>query len=391
LILGVAAYIKESGDWGILDESVPYDNKPELATPLYEHLQRSFQYTIDRLGPHGLPLIGRADWNDCLNLNCFSEEPGESFQTTTNREGTVAESVFIAGLFVLASHELADIADHVRRVDEASRYRAEADRMEETVNAHGWDGGWFVRAYDAFGNKVGSKECEEGRIFIESNGMCVMAGIGLQDGRAARALAAVNEHLATPHGIVLQQPAYSRYYVHLGEISSYPPGYKENAGIFCHTNPWIMIAEAMVGHADQAFDYYSRINPSKREAISEVHRCEPYVYAQMIAGKDAPTHGEAKNSWLSGTAAWNFAAITQYILGIQPTLDGLKIAPVIPADWPGFQARRVYRGVTYHIDVKRAGSGHAVVLKVDGQAVAGKVVPPPATGTREVKVEVTLQ
>jgi cellobiose phosphorylase len=354
-------------------------------------LQRSFQYTIDRLGPHGLPLIGRADWNDCLNLNCFSEEPGESFQTTTNREGTVAESVFIAGLFVLASHELADIADHVRRVDEASRYRAEADRMEETVNAHGWDGGWFVRAYDAFGNKVGSKECEEGRIFIESNGMCVMAGIGLQDGRAARALAAVNEHLATPHGIVLQQPAYSRYYVHLGEISSYPPGYKENAGIFCHTNPWIMIAEAMVGHADQAFDYYSRINPSKREAISEVHRCEPYVYAQMIAGKDAPTHGEAKNSWLSGTAAWNFAAITQYILGIQPTLDGLKIAPVIPTDWLGFQARRVYRGVTYHIDVKRAGSGHAVVLKVDGQAVAGKVVPPPATGTREVKVEVTLQ
>ena len=252
LILGVAAYLKETGDWSILDELVPYDNKPELATPLYEHLQRSFQYTIDRLGPHGLPLIGRADWNDCLNLNCFSEEPGESFQTTTNREGTVAESVFIAGLFVLASHELADIADHLQHADEAQRYRAEADRMEETVKVHGWDGDWFLRAYDAFGNKVGSRECDEGHIFIESNGMCVMAGIGLQDGRAEQALAAVNEHLATPHGIVLQQPAYSRYYVHLGEISSYPPGYKENAGIFCHTNPWIMIAEALVGHGDQA-------------------------------------------------------------------------------------------------------------------------------------------
>ncbi len=390
LTLGVAAYIKETGDWSILDEQVPYDNKAELATPLYEHLQRSFRYTIERLGPHGLPLIGRADWNDCLNLNCFSEEPGESFQTTTNREGTVAESVFIAGLFVLASHELADIADHLQRHDEAKQYRAEADRMEETVKAHGWDGNWFLRAYDAFGNKVGSHECEEGRIFIESNGMCIMAGLGLKDGRAEKALAAVDEHLATPHGIVLQQPAYSRYYVHLGEISSYPPGYKENAGVFCHTNPWIMIAEALVGHGDQAFDYYSRINPSKREAISEVHRCEPYVYAQMIAGKDAATHGEAKNSWLSGTAAWNFAAITQYILGIQPTLDGLQIAPVIPPDWSGFSAKRVYRGVTYDIQVKRAGQGNHVSLVVDGTAVEGAVVPLPASGTAEVKVEVTL-
>jgi cellobiose phosphorylase len=278
----------------------------------------------------------------------------------------------------------------LRHVDEARRYRAEADRMEETVNAHGWDGGWFLRAYDAFGSKVGSRECEEGRVFIESNGMCVMAGIGLQDGRAAQALAAVNEHLATPHGIVLQQPAYSRYYVHLGEISSYPPGYKENAGIFCHTNPWIMIAETLVGHGDRAFDYYARINPSRREAISDVHRCEPYVYAQMIAGKDAPTHGEAKNSWLSGTAAWNFAAITQYILGIQPTLNGLQITPVIPTDWPGFHARRLYRGVTYDITVKRAGQGNHVALVVDGQAVEGAIVPAPANGTTELKVDVLL-
>ncbi len=390
LIVGVAAYLKESGDWSILDESVPYDNRLESATPLYEHLQRSLQYTLDRLGPHGLPLIGRADWNDCLNLNCFSEEPGESFQTTTNREGNVAESVFIAGLFVLAAHELADLADHVQRAGEAQRYRAAADQMEATVNTHGWDGDWFLRAYDAFGRKVGSHECDEGRIFIESNGMCVMASIGLQDGRAEKALAAVKEYLATPHGIILQQPAYSRYYVHLGEISSYPPGYKENAGIFCHTNPWIMIAEARLGHGDQAFDYYARINPSRREAISDVHRCEPYVYAQMIAGRDAATHGEAKNSWLTGTAAWNLTAITQYILGIQPTLNGLRVAPVIPAEWPGFQASRLYRGVVYHIDVQRAGKGNAVSMKVNGQAVEGNIAPPPTAGTTQVTVEIVL-
>ncbi|HZY42848.1 MAG TPA: glycosyl transferase, partial [Anaerolineae bacterium] len=388
LILGVSAYIKETGDWSILNEPVPYDNKPNTRQPLYDHLQRSFRYTLDRLGPHDLPLIGRADWNDCLNLNCFSEEPGESFQTTTNREGTVAESVFIGGLFVLAAKELAAIAKHQQLADEASLCLDAAELMQLTVDRHGWDGDWFMRAYDAFGHKIGSRDCDEGRIFIESNGMCIMAGIGLEDGRAETALAAVEQHLATPHGIVLQQPAYSRYHVELGEISSYPPGYKENAGIFCHTNPWIMIAEALTGRGDRAFDYYSRINPSAREAISDVHRCEPYVYAQMIAGKDAATHGEAKNSWLTGTAAWNYAAITQHILGIHPTLDGLQIAPVIPADWPGFTATRVYRGVTFHIDVKRAGPGNAVSLLVDGQSVAGNIVP--VNGQKDVTVQVTL-
>ncbi|MCP4592227.1 MAG: glycosyl transferase, partial [bacterium] len=194
----------------------------------------------------------------------------------------------------------------------------------------------------------------------------------------------------TPHGIVLQQPAYSQYYLNLGEISSYPPGYKENAGIFCHANPWIMIAEAMVGHGEQAFDYYTRINPSARESISEIHRCEPYVYAQMIAGCDAPAHGEAKNSWLSGTAAWNYVAITQWILGIRPTYNGLGIAPVIPADWPGFTATRIFRGVTYHITVERAGAGNTVALMVDGEPVAGNVAPLPVDGRVEVEVRVVL-
>jgi len=390
LILGVAAYLKETGDWGILDEPVAYDNQPGTEMPLYEHLQRSLRYTLDRLGPHGLPLIGRADWNDCLNLNTFSDEPGESFQTTMTKDGQVAESVFIAGQFVLAAKEMAAIARHRRLDDEAQTYLEAAVKMEETVLEHGWDGKWFLRAYDDFGRRVGSRECEEGQIFVEPQGFCVMAGIGMQDGKAEKALASVRERLATPHGIILHQPAYSRYYLHLGEISSYPPGYKENAGVFCHTNPWIMIAEALVGHGDRAYDYYTRINPSAREAISDVHRCEPYVYAQMIAGRDAPTHGEAKNSWLTGTAAWNYVAITQWILGIRPTYEGLQIAPVIPADWPGFTATRVYRGVTYRISVERAGKGNDVSLTVDGKPVGGNIVSLPPVGQVEVSIRVIL-
>jgi len=390
LIIGVSAYLKETGDWSILDEPVPYDNEPGTEQPLYEHLQRSFRYTLDRLGPHGLPLIGRADWNDCLNLNCFSDTPGQSFQTTTNKEGKVAESVFIAGLFVLAGRELAAIARHRGLDAEAASYLAEVEKMDRVVHKHGWDGEWFIRAYDDFGRKVGSNECAEGKIFIESQGFCVLAGIGLQDGLAAKALASVRQHLATEHGIVLQQPAYSRYYLELGEISSYPPGYKENAGIFCHNNPWVIIAETRVGDGDAAYDYYKRINPSAREAISDLHRCEPYVYAQMIAGRDAPTHGEAKNSWLTGTAAWNYYAITQWILGIQPSWDGLRFAPVIPKGWKGFKATRKYRGVTYRIGVTRAGDGNRVSLVVDGKAVAGEVVPPPAAGRSEVVVDVKL-
>ena len=310
---------------------------------------------------------------------------------------------------MLAAKELAAIARWRGLRQEAQRYEAQAASMENTVCEHGWDGDWFLRAYDDMGQKVGSHECAEGKIFVEPQGICILAGIGLDDGSdgqshpadrrhpadgrhpdAERALASVGEHLATAHGIVLQQPAYTRYYLHLGEISSYPPGYKENAGIFCHTNPWIMIAEAIVGNGDQAYDYYLRINPSAREEISDVHRCEPYVYAQMIAGRDAPTHGEAKNSWLSGTAAWNYVAISQWILGIRPTFDGLQIAPAVPNDWPGFESTRIFRGVTYRISVERVGSGNAVALSVDGRAIEGNVVPLPPEGQSTVVVKVAL-
>jgi cellobiose phosphorylase len=382
----VAAYIKETGDWSILDEPAPYENKPGTEEPLYGHLQRAIQYTLDRLGPHELPLIGRADWNDCLNLNCFSDTPGQSFQTTTNKEGKVAESIFIAGLFILAAKEMITIAGQRRRAADVEAFRQAISEMEAAVWSAGWDGAWFRRAYDDFSRPIGSKDNDEGQIFIEPQGICVMAGLGIEDGRAATALASLAERLATPHGIVLQQPAYSQYYLHLGEISSYPPGYKENAGIFCHTNPWIMIAEAMIGHGDQAHDYYSRINPSARETIGEIHRCEPYVYAQMIAGRDAPTHGEAKNSWLTGTAAWNYVAITQWILGIRPSFEGLEVAPVIPSSWAGLDVTRTYRGVRYTIHVKRQGPGNAVQLLVNGEPVTGTVIPLPSEETKEVQV-----
>lgn len=391
LVLGVAAYIKESGDWSILDEPVQYENEPGTEAPLYEHLQRSIQYTLDRLGPNNLPLIGRADWNDCLNLNCFSDTPGQSFQTTTNKDGKVAESVFIAGLFVLACQEMAGIAGHCKDQAEMDKVLKAANEMEKTVWAAGWDGEWFRRAYDDYGHVLGSKENTEGQIFIEPQGICVMAGLGIRNGNAVKALDCVGKHLATPHGIVLQQPAFSQYYLHLGEISSYPPGYKENAGIFCHTNPWIMIAEAMVGRGGKAFDYYTRINPSVREQISELHKCEPYVYAQMIAGKDAATHGEAKNSWLSGTAAWNYVAITQYILGIRPALDGLEVQPVLPSDWDGFEATRSFRGVRYEISVKRQGPGNEVSLEVDGSPIEGTIITPPGEHTSTVKVEAVVR
>src|SRR5829696_3879001 len=391
LVLGVAAYVKESGDWSILDAPVQYENEPGTERMLYEHLQRSLQYTLDRLGPNHLPLIGRADWNDCLNLNCFSDTPGQSFQTTTNKDGKVAESVFIAGLFVLACQEMAGIAGHCNDPAEIEKVQKAAAEMEKTVWAAGWDGEWFRRAYDDYGHVLGSKENTEGQIFIEPQGICIMAGLGVANGNAIKALDSVGEHLATPHGIVLQQPAFSQYYLHLGEISSYPPGYKENAGVFCHTNPWIMIAESIVGRGDKAFDYYQRINPSAREEISELHKCEPYVYAQMIAGKDAATHGEAKNSWLSGTAAWNYIAITQSILGICPTLDGLEVKPVIPSEWSGFEALRSYRGVQYEISVKREGTGNQVSLEVDGKSIGGTIIPLPEKDTKAIKVTAVIR
>ena len=356
-----------------------------------EHLRRSFRYTHTHLGPHGLPLIGRADWNDCLNLNCFSEHPGESFQITGPSEGPVAESVFIAGMFVKYGREYAELCDHLHLTEEAVSARTAIDAVEQATLTAGWDGAWFRRAYDAFGAPVGSRECDEGQIFIEPQGMCVMAGIGRETGQAEAALKSVEERLDTPYGVVLLQPAYTTYRLNLGEISSYPPGYKENAGIFCHNNPWISCAETVLGHGDRAFAVYKKTCPAYIEDISEIHRTEPYVYSQMVAGRDAPTFGEAKNSWLTGTAAWTFVNVSQYILGIQPTLDGLRVDPCIPHTLAGYTVTRRYRGAVYHIRVENP---HAVQkgvqsVTVNGAPIAGTLLPLAKAG-ESVAVSVIL-
>lgn len=377
LILAVVAYIKETGDYSILDVSTPYDNKEELAKPLSDHLKRAFDHVINNVGPHGLPLIGRADWNDCLNLNCFSMESGESFQTTTSKDGKVAESVMIAGMFTFIGEEYAKLMEKVNNQEEATRATLEVEKMRDVIMEHGYDGEWFLRAYDDLGRKIGSKECEEGKIFIESQGFCVMGKCGLDDNKAIKALDSVEKYLGTKYGLVLNNPAFTRYYVEYGEISTYPAGYKENAGIFCHNNAWIMCAEALIGRGDKAFDYYTRIAPAYTEEYSQIHRLEPYVYAQMVAGKDASRFGEAKNSWLTGTASWNFVAISQYILGIKPEYDGLMIDPSIPKVWEGYKIIREFRGDTYQIEIQNPNhvSTGVVQFIVDGKEIGGNIVP----------------
>ena len=376
LIAGTSAYIRETGDTSILDEKVPYDNDMSVATSLFEHLTRSFDYIVNHKGPHNLPLIGRADWNDCLNLNCFSEHPGESFQTFGPSEGPVAESVFIGGMFVKYGLEYADLCDLTDKPDEAKRARDEVEKMRKALLTDGWDGKWFVRAYDANSHKVGSDECDEGKIFIEPQGFCVLAGVGVETGEAETALNSVRDILDTKYGIMILQPAYTRYHLELGEISSYPPGYKENAGIFCHNNPWVSIAETVIGRGDRAFDIYKKTCPAYLQDISEIHRTEPYVYSQMVAGKDAKFFGQGKNSWLTGTAAWTFTDISQYILGVYPTLNGLQINPCVPKDFGDFSIERLYRGARYHISVKTNGIEKGVKsMTVNGNKVDGNVIP----------------
>ena len=388
LIYGVSAYIKESGDFSILDEQVDFNNDPSLAAPMLEHLRRAFRYIAEHKGPHSLPLIGRADWNDCLNLNCFSENPGESFQITGPSEGPVAESVFIAGMYVGVADDYARILERMGDEKEAAFVRAEKAAMIKAVETAGWDGEWFLRAYDAYSNKVGSNENEEGKIFIEPQGMCVMADIGLENGMAQKAMDATEKYLTFEHGVVLLWPAYTRYHVELGEISSYPEGMKENGSVFCHNNPWIMIAETRLGHGGKAFDLYTRIAPAWIED-QKLHRTEPYVYAQTVNGKESPLPGEARNSWLTGTSAWNFVAASQAILGVKPDFDGLFIDPCLPAKLNEVRVHRTFRGCDFDILIhNNAGDEKGPVrVAVNGKEIPGQLVALPEDPAQTVKVE----
>ncbi len=379
LIFGTVAYIKETGDFSILDEPVPFDNVPGSEVSLLEHLKVSFNHVINNLGPHRLPLIGRADWNDCLNLNCFSWNPDESFQTTENKsEGSKAESLMIAGLFVVTGRDYVSLCRHLGHNDEADRAQKAVDDMVEAVEKSGWDGKWYLRAYDYFGHKIGSDENEEGKIFIESQGWCTMAAIGKEKGYPEMALDSVKERMECEHGIVLNNPAFTTYHVEMGEISSYPEGYKENAGIFCHNNPWVIIGETVAGRGDDAWRHYTKILPSYvEEKYQTLHKVEPYVNCQMVAGKDAARPGEGKNSWLTGTAAWMWYTVSEFILGIQPDYEGLRIDPCLPSAAKEYTVKRRFRGALYHIHVVNP-DGHQKGVKrisLDGKAVSGTLVP----------------
>jgi cellobiose phosphorylase len=378
LILSVAAYLKETGDYSILNEKAGFADARNSKATLRDHLSISLQYTLNHRGPHGLPLIGHADWNDCLNLNCFSTTPGESFQLAGHIENDkVAESVMIAGLFCRACDDMAKILENSGTPGQAEEYRKQAEQMRETIYEHGWDGEWFLRAYDFYSRKLGSSKNEEGKIFIESQGWCILGGAGLKNGYAEKALDSVRKHLATPNGIILQQPAFQKYYEHLGEVSSYPPGYKENAGIFTHNNTWIQIAETIVGRGNQAMEYYKSICPPTKEDQIDIYRSEPYVYSQMTAGKDAPTPGEGKNSWLTGTVAWSFVALSQYILGVHPDYNGLIIDPCIPSSWKKYTVVRKFRNSTYSITVNNPKNVCKGVksLILDGKLLSDNIIP----------------
>ncbi len=369
LVAAVCAYVRETGDFAILDEPVPFDHVPGSEQPLKEHLNRSIRYIQNRLGPHGLPLIGHADWNDCLNLNCFSEEPGESFQclSPADVESSVAESVFIAGMFVLYGRQYAELCDHCGDAAMRDELLSQTEKMAQSVIDYGWDGEWYLRAYDAFGNRVGSHENPEGKIYIEPQGFCAMAEIGRGQGLSEKALDSTKRLLTYEYGTQLLWPCYTTYHTELGEITSYPPGYKENGAVFCHNNPWVSIAEAIHGHGERAFDIYRRVCPAWVEEYSEVHRTEPYAYSQMVAGRDAALPGEAKNSWLTGTAAWSFVDVSQYILGIRPDYDGLRVTPCLPDSIHEFTATRLFRGTIYHIHVVNEGKGGETLIPLSDE------------------------
>ena len=359
LVQSVHNYIKETGDMNFLNELVPYTDGSK--GKMYEHVQRAVEYAWNNVGHYGLPKAGKADWNDCLNLS----GPKGMFV-----------SVMISCQLVMGSNLLAELAEKSGRVLDVDKYKDMAKEMKKRINENAWDGEWYMRAFDDNGTPVGSSKSEEGKIWLESNTWAVLSGVAEGD-RMIQTLDSIKKHLSTKYGIVLFSPAYSQYHPELGYVSVFPRGLKENAAIFCHTNPWAMCAEAIAGRGEQAFAYYKTILPSATNDIADIHWTEPYVYSQMIAGKEHKDFGQAKNSWLTGTAAWNFVAASQYILGVKADFDGLIIDPCIPKTWKGFKVKRVWRGNTYLINVtnpKKVNKG-VYKLVVDGKEIKGNKAP----------------
>jgi cellobiose phosphorylase len=377
IVLATAAYLKETGDLAFLDEMIPYYERDRGGQPLesgtvLDHLQRALSFTQRTLGAHGLPLLGFADWNDTVNL----------------RAG--AESLFAANLYGTALREMIDLARHRSDKAAAAQYSADYETMRQRVNEHAWDGAWYVRYFDADGQPIGSHSNSAGQIWANAQSWPVISGFAPPE-RARSALEAVHARLNTPKGIKLSTPGYDGYDPAKGGVSTYPPGAKENGGIFLHANPWAIIAEALIGNGDRAFEYYQQINPAAKNEVIDEFECEPYVYPQNILGNEHPQFGLARNSWLTGTASWMYQAATQYILGMRPTYDGLRIDPCIPSAWDGFSVMRRFTGSRYHIVVQNAHHVcHGVTsMAVDGKSIGGNVVPI-FDDAREHRVEVTL-
>ena len=377
-VLAVCSYVKETGDFGFLKENVPFYEKDlqgaarETASVL-EHLQRALSFTWNDRGKHGLPLLGFADWNDTVNLKVG------------------AESSFTACLFGKALLEMIELARYLSNPALIKTCTEYYEAMKKAFNKHAWDGRWYVRYFDHDGSPLGSHTNEQGKIYINSQSWPILAGFAPPD-RAVSALESVFERLNTPKGIKLSAPGFNGFDPAKGGITTYPPGAKENGGIFLHTNPWVMIAEAIMGNGDRAHEYYRQINPAAKNDCIDEFQCEPYVYPQNILGNEHPQFGLARNSWLSGTSSWTYQAATQFILGIRPSYKGLCIDPCIPRDWDAFTVTRVFRNTTYRITVKNPHhkSKGDVALNVDGLEIVGAVVPVFADA-KEHLVEAVIQ
>jgi cellobiose phosphorylase len=374
-VLAVAAYLRETGDMAFLEEVIPYyekdrDENPVESGTVLDHVQRAIEFTRHHVGRHGLPTLGFADWNDPVNL----------------REG--AESLFAANLYGKALLEAMALAEHVQDGEWAARCVAYYQEMKERVNAHAWDGAWYVRYFDADGSPLGSSANEQGQIYTNGQSWPVLSGFATPE-RAQMALDAVYQRLNTCKGIVLSAPGYDGFDPAKGGVTTYPPGAKENGGIFLHANPWAMIAETIVGNGNRAFEYYDQINPAAKNEVIDEFECEPYTYPQNILGDEHPQFGLARNSWLTGTASWCYQAATQYILGIMPAYEGLRIDPCVPDQWDGFRAWRRFRNAVYEIEVHNPDhvcKGVKSVV-VDGDEIEGNEVPAFRDGqTHQVRV-----
>jgi cellobiose phosphorylase len=377
IVLAVIAYLKETGDMSFLDEKVQYHQKakdknpPENGTVL-DHLRRALKFTRDNTGKHGLPLLGFADWNDCVNLP------------------TGAESLFNAHLYGKAINEMIDLANALSEKKWVEEYKADYEIMKARVNEHAWDGEWYVRYFDAEGVSLGSSKNSHGQIYLNGQSWAVISGMATAE-RSKKAMESARTKLNTKNGLKLSTPGFNGFDPTKGGITTYPPGAKENGGIFLHTNPWVMIAETILGNGDRAFEYYDQINPVKKNSVIDEYECEPYVYPQNILGDEHPQFGLARNSWLSGTSSWTYQAATKYILGIMPVFGGLMIDPCIPKAWDGFSIERKFRGAQYNINVLNPShiSKGISSVKVNGKQIDGNVVPVASKG-ETVVVEVTM-